>query len=174
MKIEESITIQCPPEDVFEFLAVRSNDALWMASVVESDWLDPTTDPAAPIGVGRRGRMVMKFPGRRAVFIDEVTEYEPGRRIEHRTVEGPIPLRTACICAPAGDACRTTVVAEADRLPGGVFGRLAAPVVTSVIRRGFKVDLARLKNIFEAEARPTSDESADSGDASQRLPDRPR
>jgi hypothetical protein len=32
---------------------------VWMASVTESEWLDP----AAPMGVGRRGRMVMNAMG---------------------------------------------------------------------------------------------------------------
>ena len=128
MKIEESVIIHRPPEDVFAFLAIRSNDAVWMASVVESAWLDADAGhPAAAIGVGRRGRMIMKVPGRRAEFIDEVTEYEPGRRIAHRTVEGPIPLRIACICEPAGDACRATVVGEVDRLPLGCSAAWPGP-----------------------------------------------
>jgi hypothetical protein len=93
MKIQESIIIHRRPEDVFAFLKIRSNDATWMAALVESEWLDSTaTDLPAPIGVGRRGRMLLKLPGRQAEFIDEVTEYEPGRRIAHRTVKGPIPL----------------------------------------------------------------------------------
>jgi len=159
MKIEESVIIHRPAENVFGFLEVRSNDAAWMASVVESQWLDSAAaDPATPIGVGRRGRMIMKLSGRRAEFIDEVTEYEPGRRIAHRTVNGPIPLNTACICEPAGDACRTTVVAATERLPGGVFGHLVAPLVAGVIRRGFKADLARLKKILEAEAQASGDQ----------------
>jgi uncharacterized membrane protein len=153
MKVEESVVIDRPPQDVFAYLEVRSNDAMWMASVIESAWLDADAGDAAPVGVGRRGRMVMKLPGRRAEFIDEVAEYEPGRRIAHRTVEGPFSLRTACLCDPAGDGgCRATVVGEVDRLPGGVFGRLAAPVVTSIIRRGFRADLARLKHILEGDA----------------------
>lgn len=152
MKIEESIIINRSPEDVFAFLEVRTNDAAWMASVVESEWLNqPAAVPAAPIGVGRRGRMVMKLAGRRAVFIDEVTEYERGNRIAHRTVNGPIPLTTACICEPAGDGCRTTVVGATERLPGGLFGRIAAPVVAAGLRRGFRSDLARLKHILESE-----------------------
>ena len=150
MKIEENITINRRPEDVFAFLEVRSNDSTWMASVVESEWLDgTTTDLPAPIGVGRRGRMLLKLPGRQAEFIDEVTEYEPGKRIAHRTVTGPIPLNTACICEPAGDGCRATVMGAAERLPGGMLGRAAAPLVTMVMRRGFKADLVRLKKILE-------------------------
>jgi hypothetical protein len=79
MQVKESVFIHRPPQDVFAHLAVRSNDASWMASVVESAWLDAdAADAAEPIGVGRRGRMVMRLPGRRAQFIDEVTEYEPG------------------------------------------------------------------------------------------------
>jgi len=152
MNVQESVIIRRRPEEVFAFLEVRSNDAAWMTSVVESEWLTETTaDLAAPIGIGRRGRMVMRLPGRRAEFIDEVTEYEPGRRIAHRTVNGPFPLNTACICEPAGDGCRATVVGATERLPGGLFGRIAAPLVTKVIRRGFKADLARLKKILESE-----------------------
>jgi hypothetical protein len=97
MRVEESIFIDRPPEEVFGFLSVRSNDPVWMASVTESGWLDP----AAPMGVGHRGRMVMNAMGRRE-FLDEVTEYEPGRRIAHRAVAGPMEIHTACIAEPAG------------------------------------------------------------------------
>jgi len=108
MRVEESIFIDRPPEAVFGFLSVRSNDPVWMASVTESEWLDP----AAPMGVGRRGRMVMNTMGPRE-FLDEVTEYEPGRRIAHRSVAGPMAIRTACIAEPAGTGCRATVLYEA-------------------------------------------------------------
>lgn len=151
MKVEESIHIDRAPEDVFAFLEVRSNDAAWMAAVERSEWLDP----AGSSGIGRRGRMVMRIGGRRREFIDEVTTYEPGRRIAHRTVDGPLPLDTACACEPAGDGCRATVVGAIDRLPGGVFGRLAGPVIARVLRRGFRADLANLKRILEADAHAT-------------------
>ena len=153
-RIEESIIINRRCDEVFAYLETRSNDPSWMASVLESQWLDPAgLDPAGPTGFGRRGRMVMKIQGRHTEFIDEVTEYEPGRRIAHRTVEGPFPLNTACICEPVAGGCRATVVGEADRLVGGVFGPLVEPLVARGIRRSFKADLARLKDILEAEAR---------------------
>jgi uncharacterized membrane protein len=100
MRVEESIIIDRSPEEVFRFISVRTNDPAWMASVTESEWLDPD----APMAVGRRGRMVMQAMGRRE-FLDEVTEYEPGRRIAHRSVAGPMQIRTACTAsqqAPAG------------------------------------------------------------------------
>ena len=147
MRVEESILIDRPAEAVFGFLSVRSNDPVWMASVTESEWLDP----AAPMGVGRRGRMVMNAMGRRE-FLDAVTEFEPGRRIAHRSVAGAMEILTACIAEPAGTGCRAIVVYEPLRLPGGVVGRLLAPLTARIVRRNFRADLARLKDILEAEA----------------------
>lgn len=148
MRVEQSIHIDRPPEDVFAFLEVRANDVAWMAAVEQSEWLDPTAAP----GVGRRGRMVLRMGGRHHRFVDEVTEYQPGRKIAHRTVDGPLPLDTACICQPDGDGCRATVVGAVDRLPGGVLARLAQPLVAGVLRRGFRADLATLKRLLEADA----------------------
>jgi uncharacterized membrane protein len=145
MRIEESIVINRSPEDVFAFLAVRNNDPVWMGVVVESEWLDS----AAPLALGRRGRMSMRMFGRRAEYVDEVTAYDPGRRIAHRTVEGPFDLDTACRCEPANGGCRTTVVAEAEKM----VGRLLDPLVARLMRRGFRADLAKLKQILEGDAR---------------------
>ena len=144
MRIEESIIINRSPEDVFSFLATRSNDPVWMATVVESRWLEPS----GSAGVGRRGRMVMKAFGRRMEYLDEVITYEPGRQIAHRTIEGPIDLNTACLCEPGDGGCRTTVVAEAEKM----LARLLDPLLARLMRRGFKADLAKLKQILEAEA----------------------
>jgi uncharacterized membrane protein len=118
-----------------------------MASVTESEWLDP----AEPMGVGRRGRMVMQAMGRRE-FLDEVTESEPGRRIAHRSVAGPMVIHTACLAEPAGTGCRATVRYEPERVPGGVMSRLTAPLTARMVRRTFRADLARLKGILEAQA----------------------
>ena len=150
MRVEESVIIDRSPEEVFGFISVRSNDPVWMASVSESEWLDP----AAPMAVGRRGRMVMQAMGRRE-FLDEVTEYEPGRRIAHRSVAGAMVIHTACLAEPAASGCRASVLYEPERLPGGVLGRLTAPVTARIVRRSFRADLARLKNILEAEAEVT-------------------
>jgi uncharacterized membrane protein len=148
MKVEESIVINRSCEAVFAFFNDRRNDRRWMASVVESEWLDPT----APTGVGRHGRMVMDAMGRRE-FIDEVTEYEPGRVVAHRSVSGPMVIHTACIADPEGEGCRATVTYEPERLPGGILGKLLSPLTSRIVRRNYRADLAKLKEILEAEGR---------------------
>lgn len=145
-KIEESIIINRAPDEVFGFFNVRSNDVRWMASVEESEWVDPEE----PTGVGRRGRMVMKAMGRRE-FDDVVTEYVPGRRIAHRSVSGPMVIRTACTAEPAGKGSRVTVTYEPEQLPGGAVGRLLSPITSRVVRRNFRADLRRLKHLLERE-----------------------
>ena len=145
MRVEQSAIIQRTPDEVFTFLENRANDTAWMKSVMQSEWLDSS----GAVRVGRRGRIVIKIFGRRNKFIDEVTEYVPGRRIAHRTIEGPFPLNTACICEPAEHGCLATVVGELDRVPGGWIGRLATPFVGRIIQHGFKADLARLKALLE-------------------------
>ena len=147
MRIEESIVINRSPNAVFGFLSERSNDPVWMAAVVESEWLDPS----ATLAVGRRGRMVMKMFGRRTEYVDEVITYEPGRQIAHRTVEGPFPLRTACLCEQARGGCRTTVIAEAERVLGR-FGGMLDPLIAKLMGRGFQADLTNLKELLEANA----------------------
>jgi uncharacterized membrane protein len=147
MRIEESILINRPPTEVFGYLADREHDAVWMGSVVESEWLDV----AAPLSVGRRGRMVLKILGRRTEALDEVSEIVPGERIAHRTVQGTFLLNTACLTRLEGGGTRTTVVAEAESLVGGKAGRVADPLIARLMRRGFRADLRRLKKILEAE-----------------------
>ena len=166
MRVEESIVINRSPDDVFAFLAVRNNDSVWMSAVVESEWLEPS----GTFAVGRRGRMAMKIFGRRVEYIDEVTTYEPGRQIAHRTIEGPFDLNTACLCEPVDGGCRTTVVAEAERMFGRL-GRVLDPLVAKPMRRGFKADLAKLKEVVEANAhaRPGPVETAQRPEASEQL-----
>ena len=150
MRIEESIVIDRPRAAVFEYLADRRHDAVWMGSVTESEWLEE----GAPLLVGRRGRMALKVFGKRTETVDEVSELVPGERIAHRTVKGTFLLNTACLTAAEGSGTRATVLAEADHLTGGRLGRLVDPVIASFMRRGFKADLRRLKRILETSESP--------------------
>jgi uncharacterized membrane protein len=145
MRVEESILIERPAEDVFAFFNERRNDGRWMATVHESEWIDPGEATA----VGRRGRMVMDALGTRE-FTDVVTEYEPGRSVAHRSDGGSFVVHTGCIARPEGRGCRASVWLEPERLPGGVLGRLTSPFVSRKVRTQFRQDLSRLKAILES------------------------
>jgi uncharacterized membrane protein len=144
MRIEENIVIKRPPEEVFAFLDDRRNDSRWMEAVEASEWIDGE----GPTALGRRGRIVMHTP-RLTEYEDEVTEYEPGRRVGHRMVSDSMVMFTACYADPVPGGTKATLVFEPERLPGGSFGKLAAPFVARKVRRDYRADLARLKKILE-------------------------
>jgi len=145
MRIEESILINRPPQEVFAFFEDRRNDERWMGGVEESTYADhaETTD------VGRRGRMVMEAMGRRE-FDDVVTVFVPDRKVAHRFDDGSFVFESGCDADPEGSGTRATVWLEPERLPGGMFGRLLAPMVARATRKNFRADLERLKALLEA------------------------
>jgi uncharacterized membrane protein len=151
MRIEESIEINRPPEVVFAFFDDRRNDSRWMETVVSSAWVDE----GESTGLGRRGRMVMHTT-RLTEFQDEVTEYEPGRKVGHRSVSDSMTVLTACYADPISGGTRATVTFEPERLPGGLLGKLAAPFIERTVRRNYRSDLTRLKQILENETEATT------------------
>jgi uncharacterized membrane protein len=146
MRIEESIDISRPPEEVFAFFVDRRNDSRWMETVESSEWIDEE-DPTA---LGKKGRIVMHTL-RLTEYEDVVTEFVPGRRVGHRMVSDSMIMFTACHADPIPGGTRATVVFEPERLPGGPLGKLAAPFIARTVRRNYRADLARLKQILEAE-----------------------
>lgn len=146
MRVEESTIVDRPPEDVFRFFDERSNDPRWMSQVLESEWADPGEETA----VGRRGRMVMNAMGARQ-FDDEVVEYEPDRLVAHRSFSGPMIIYSACRVDPAAGGTRVTMIIHPERLPGGPFGSLIAPIVGWNLKRVTREDLGRLKDLIESD-----------------------
>jgi uncharacterized membrane protein len=151
MRIEESIEINRLPEDVFAFFDDRRNDSRWMETVVSSEWIDDRESTR----LGRRGRMMMHTP-RLTEFEDEVTEYEPGRKVGHRSVSNSMTILTACYADPVPGGTRATVTFEPLRHRAGLLGKLAAPFIGRTVRRKYRSDLTRLKQILENETEATT------------------
>lgn len=144
MRVEESVIVAKPTEEVFDFFDHRSNDPRWMGTVLESGW----TDPNETTHLGRRGRMVMDAMGTRE-FSDVVVEYEPGRVVAHRSVSGPMVIYSACQTEPAPEGTLVTMIIEPERLPGGPLGALISPFVGRNLKRNTRDDLKRLKDLLE-------------------------
>ncbi len=84
-KIEHSVVIERPPEDVWAFVHDPANDPKWQTTIIES------RAPDEPMGVGTRVSEVRQFLGRRFETGFEVTQFEPHRRSAVRATSGPIP-----------------------------------------------------------------------------------
>jgi hypothetical protein len=59
-RVEESIVLERPAEEVFAFVTTPENDHLWSSTAVER-----SRDSEEPLGVGSRIRAIDKFLGRR-------------------------------------------------------------------------------------------------------------
>ena len=119
------------------------NATQWYVNIKSVDWETPR-----PAVVGSRVAFVAKFLGRRIAYTYEVRDIVPGELFVMSTADGPFPMQTtyAWQDAPGGG---TIMTLRNEGEPAG-FGKVAAPVMATAMRRANQKDLARLKGILEA------------------------
>lgn len=99
IKVEASIVINRPIEEVFGFLSDMENNLKWRSSQIE---IKKTSE--GPIGVGTTYRMVNNVLGRRLETEAEVIEYEPNRKFTSKDKSGNFPLVAQRIFEPVEGA----------------------------------------------------------------------
>jgi uncharacterized membrane protein len=143
MRVEESIEIDRPVEEVFAYVAKPENLPEWSNLAVE------VKDVSGPFGEGDTFTTVGKFLGRRLETTYERISIEPNRRYTDRAAGGPVPDQAWTYTfeeLPAG-ATRLTRAVEGE--PGGFF-KLADPLIERVLKRQVRTDLETLKDLLEA------------------------
>ena len=143
-KLEISITINRPIEEVFAFMNDPENQLLWWSGLVE---IEQTSE--GPIGVGTTYREVMQFLGRRIENTGEITEYELNKRNTVKTTSGPVPMEITGTFQPVEGGTEVTYGIDAEL--GGFF-RLAEPLVVRMGKRQMEMELVNLKELMEAQA----------------------
>ena len=145
VRVENSVVINQPIEEVFAFLSNAENDPVWQAQIQEAK---VTSD--GPIGVGSTIAQKAHFLGRGIEIEAEITEYERNRKFAWKSTSGPIPSEGQNIFETTGEGqTKFTIVADLDI--GGFF-KLAEPLVARSARRQTEANLANLKDILEADA----------------------
>jgi uncharacterized membrane protein len=146
-KIERSIVIDRPLEEVWGFVHEPANDPRWQPTIVESE-----TSPEGPIRAGSRIREVRRFLGVRLEISYEVTGYDPPSRSSVKSVSGPIPFSGSYVFESLDGSTRFTVSGELD---AHGFFKLAEPVFTRIAGRELEANLGHLKDLLEAEPAPS-------------------
>lgn len=144
IKVEVSIVINRPVEEVFAFLSDLEGNSKWRPGQIEAK---KTSE--SPIGVGTTYRTVNNVLGRRMEGEMQVTAYEPNRQYTVKSKSGYFPFEARRIFEPVEGGTRVRFVVEAE--PGGLF-KLAEPLVESMARRRLEADVATLKDLMEAHA----------------------
>ena len=144
MKLEHTVVINRPVEEVFAFASDYTNDDRYISGRLETKMTTPS-----PIGPGTRFDTTNKFLGRRIESSMEVTEYEVNRKIRSRSVKSPVQFTDSRVFQPEGSGTRLTTTLETDGT-GGLF-KLADPIVAKLSKRQMETDLAMLKDLLEAQ-----------------------
>jgi uncharacterized protein YndB with AHSA1/START domain len=141
-RAEKTLTINRPPEAVFDFLADGANNQKWRPSVTE-------VEKQSGDGAGAVYRQRMKGPGGRAIDGDyRVTTFDRPRQLAFDVIAGPARPTGTFTLAPEGEGTRLTFVLELQ--PKGVM-RLMSPMIVKTMQ-GEVANLDALKRVLEAEA----------------------
>jgi ligand-binding SRPBCC domain-containing protein len=140
-----STEIEAPIEQVREFVDKPENELLWQSNAAEREVLT-----GGPIEKGTRIRLVDRFLGLRMESEWEIVEHHPYFRVD-RTVSGPMNLESSWRLEPVENGTLFTMELEAPDGFGGFFGKVSEPLVLAMARRDFVTNLAKLKDLIEAD-----------------------
>lgn len=144
--VEESVFIPQPPDVVFDYLSKAENLPVWDSSIMQAEQIG--TDP---VDVGTRSRGTSKILGRQFTWTTEVTEFDPPRRASFRSVEGKLQFVVTNTLEPVEGGTQYTYRVDAESGLGGVFGRLADPIVQRAQARTVRASLETLADVLAEE-----------------------
>ena len=140
--ITQSVTVNRPVEEVWDFLSNFENTTRWSRGVLEA-----RQTSEGPLGVGSTLQTVVRAFGRRRTADYLVTEYEPNHAFAFTVTSAPMTSRARYSIEPAEAGTRLTASGEAEAT--GLF-KLLAPIVVRTLKRHSQDDLNNLKRILEA------------------------
>ena len=143
LRIEETFSIERPPQVVFDYVIQADNLAHWQTSKTLAQQITE-----GPPRLGTRIRERTKMPGRREwEQIVEFAEFERPRRLGTHIVEGPAPIDGRWTFEPDDNATRVRFEAW-----GELHGpqKLLLPLLKLAIAREFRKYHRNLRRNLEA------------------------
>lgn len=137
--------IERPREEVAAFSSDWRNDREWIGALT-----DVRLVTGEPFGVGSQVTRTARFLGRDMTYVNEITAWEPGRRLEMRSVKAPFPMTVAYEWEDAGDGETLMRIRTTGEASG--FYRVAGPLLNAAVRKGVSSDLDRLAQLLQRDA----------------------
>ncbi len=143
LTVDESIVINKPREEVWEFMTDPDNVPVYSSNIVEYEMLSGEKHE-----VGRVCRGVVKVDGRRLELTDELVEVERGRGGKIVSKEATIPYTLSLRYEDEGDGTKVSWHQEVESLKG--FFKFADPIVLKLYSRDVRSNLEKAKTILES------------------------
>jgi uncharacterized protein YndB with AHSA1/START domain len=141
IKVEKSVVINKPVEEVFGFVTAEGTYTRWQAGVEQVIEEGPRNI------VGSQFTEVRRFMGQEMRTTLELTEFVPNARWAAKVVKGPVPYEVVMTYKAVNGG--TKVTTSVDGEPKGFF-KLAEGMVASQLEKSIAEDEQRLKEILEA------------------------
>ncbi len=144
IKVQKSVWINLPAEDIFGYVCDLENMEDWSSSTISIRKTSP-----GEMGVGAIVRSTIRFLGRWLNVLFEIVEYSPGRCLTFKSIAGSPP----CLFRYRFEALEgggTTASEEAMvQIVGGIIDQ-ESRVIASAVARQIEYDLQTLKEILES------------------------
>jgi uncharacterized protein YndB with AHSA1/START domain len=140
IKVEKSIVISKPVEEVFDFVTAEGNYTKWQAGVEE------VIEGGARNTIGSQFTEVRRFMGQEMRTTLELTEFLPNSRWAAKVVKGPVPYEVTMIYEPSDGGTKVTTRVEGE--PKGFF-KLAENMVAGQLEKSLEQDGLKLKELLE-------------------------
>jgi uncharacterized membrane protein len=142
LKVETTVQIDRPSEDVFAYLSNFENNPEWQSGQLQAKF---TSD--GPLRVGSTYDQVAKFLGRRVVSTFKVIEFESDRMVKASSTSGSFPITFTRMVEPDDEVTKVTAIIEGD---AGGFFKLAEPLLKVMVKNSVDADYRNLKRIMES------------------------
>ncbi|WP_310530053.1 SRPBCC family protein [Nocardioides sp.] len=143
LTVEESVVVNKPRIEVWEFMTDPDNVPVYCSNIVEYELVS-----GGKLEVGRICRGVAKVAGRRLELTDEMVEVERGRGGKLVSEDATIPYTLSLHYEDEGDGTKVTWHQEMESLKG--FFKFADPIVLKMYARDVRSNLEKVKTILEA------------------------
>lgn len=141
LKMEFSVEIKRPVDEVFAYLTDPANLPEWNPAVLQC-----RAEPSGPVRVGSKLRMVSRILGRRFESTLEVTEFTPNKKFVYKS-NSPFPVEATYLAEPTAGGTKLTVESIAE--PAGFF-KLAEPVLGPLAKKQIQANHDTMKELLEA------------------------
>jgi uncharacterized protein YndB with AHSA1/START domain len=143
-RIEQSTTVNVPPEKAFDYLADITKHTEW-GSHLQS--VEKASD--GPVAVGSTFRTVGKLFGTHEAEV-KIIELVPSQKIAFEAQDDSGHFRHEFILAPSNGGTAITKAVEPLETKGPL--KLFSPILPLIVRRGFATDLKKIKERLETQA----------------------
>jgi carbon monoxide dehydrogenase subunit G len=142
LTVDESVVINKPRTEVWEFMTDPDNVPVYSSNIVEYEIVSGEKHE-----VGRVCRGVAKVAGRRLELTDELVEADRGREAKLVSEDATIPYTLSLHYEDDGEGTKVLWHQEMESFKG--FFKFADPIVLKLYTRDVRSNLEKAKTILE-------------------------